>query len=120
MGPAEPFLGVQAFYVSAKAKNAPIAQEFTLNYLTRQDVEEALYRAEPRPPALIAAYNNVAKTDPDIAAFQKAGEHGVVLPQIPAMSAVWGPLGTAEAAIVAGANPTTTMAGAAAQIKKAI
>jgi arabinogalactan oligomer/maltooligosaccharide transport system substrate-binding protein len=120
MGPAEPYLGVEAFYVSSKAKNAPIAQEFALNYLTRTDVQVALYKVEPLPPALTAAYNEVAKTDPDIAAFHTAGEHGVVLPQIPAMSAVWGPLGTAEAAIVGGANPTTTMAGAAAQIKKAV
>lgn len=120
MGPARPFLGVQAFYVSAKAKNAALAQEFTLNYLTRKDVEEALYKAEPRPPALTAAYQDVAKSDPDIAAFHKAGEDGVVLPQIPAMSAVWGPLGTAEAAIVGGANPTSTMRAAASQIKQAI
>ncbi|HTZ43711.1 MAG TPA: extracellular solute-binding protein, partial [Jatrophihabitans sp.] len=118
--PAKPFLGVQAFYVSSKAKNAPIAQEFTLNYLTRKDVEEALYQAEPRPPALIEAYDDVAKTDPDIAAFHQAGQDGVVLPQIPAMSAVWGPLGTAEAAIVGGANPASTMASAQAQIAKAI
>lgn len=120
MGPAKPFLGVQAFYVSSKAKNAPIAQEFTLNYLTRKDVEEALYKAEPLPPALTAAYDDVAKTDPDIAAFHTAGEHGVVLPQIPAMSAVWGPLGTAEAAIVGGADPVSTMRGAASQIKQAV
>lgn len=118
MGPAQPFLGVQAFYVSAKAKNAPIAQEFTLNYLTRKDVEEALFQAEPRSPALTAAYDDVAKTDPDVAAFHAAGEHGVVLPQVPSMSAIWGPLGTAEAAVVGGADPVTTMAGAAAQIKK--
>lgn len=120
MGPSEPFVGVQAFYVSAKAKNGPLAQEFALNYLTRTDVEEALYKVDPRPPALTAAYNDVAKTDPDIAAFQAAAAHGVVLPQIPAMSAVWGPLGIAEAAIVGGADPSTSMADAAAQIKKAI
>lgn len=119
MGPSEPFVGVQAFYVSAKAKNAPIAQEFTLNYLTRQDVEEALYKVDPRPPALTAAYDDVAKTDADIAAFHAAAAHGVVLPQIPAMSAVWGPLGIAEAAIVGGADPAQSMSAAATQIKKA-
>lgn len=119
MGPSEPFVGVQAFYVSAKAKNAPLAQEFTLNYLTRKDVEEALYKVDPRPPALTAAYDEVAKTDADIAAFQAAATHGVVLPQIPAMSGVWGPLGIAEAAIVGGADPSTSMAAAATQITKA-
>ncbi|WP_223297273.1 sugar ABC transporter substrate-binding protein [Catenulispora acidiphila] len=120
MGPSQPFVGVQAFYVSAKAKNTAIAQEFTLNYLTKKDVEEALYKVDPRAPALTDAYNDVSKTDPDIAAFQAAAAHGVVLPQIPAMSAVWGPLGIAEAAIVGGADPNTSMADAATQIKAAI
>ncbi|NUP51908.1 MAG: maltose ABC transporter substrate-binding protein [Catenulispora sp.] len=119
-GPAKPFVGVQAFYVSAKAKNTALAQEFTLNYLTRKDVEEALYKVDPRAPALTEAYNDVSKTDPDIAAFQAAAAHGVVLPQIPAMSAVWGPLGIAEAAIVGGADPNTAMSDAATQIKAAI
>jgi arabinogalactan oligomer/maltooligosaccharide transport system substrate-binding protein len=119
-GPAKPFVGVQAFYVSAKAKNTALAQEFTLNYLTRKDVEEALYKVDPRAPALTEAYNDVSKTDPDIAAFQAAAAHGVVLPQIPAMSAVWGPLGIAEAAIVGGADPNTAMGDAATQIKAAI
>jgi len=120
MGPSQPFVGVQAFYVSAKAKNTAIAQEFTLNYLTKKDVEEALYKVDPRAPALTDAYNDVSKTDPDIAAFQAAAAHGVVLPQIPAMSAVWGPLGIAEAAIVGGADPATSMTNAATQIKAAI
>lgn len=120
MGPSQPFVGVQAFYVSAKAKNTAIAQEFTLNYLTKKDVEEALYKVDPRAPALTEAYNDVSKTDPDIAAFQAAAAHGVVLPQIPAMSAVWGPLGIAEAAIVGGADPNTSMTNAATQIKAAI
>ncbi|HEX7163088.1 MAG TPA: extracellular solute-binding protein [Trebonia sp.] len=119
MGPSEPFIGVQAFYVSAKAKNAALAQEFTVNYMTRADVEEALYKVDPRPPALIAAYNDVAKTDPDIAAFQAAAAHAVILPQIPAMSAVWGPLGIAEAQIVGGADPVSSMESAAKQIQKA-
>ncbi|WP_370364004.1 extracellular solute-binding protein [Catenulispora sp. GP43] len=120
MGPSQPFVGVQAFYVSAKAKNTAIAQEFTLNYLTKKDVEEALYKVDPRAPALTEAYDDVSKTDPDIAAFQAAAAHGVVLPQIPAMSAVWGPLGIAEAAIVGGADPNTSMTNAATQIKAAI
>jgi arabinogalactan oligomer / maltooligosaccharide transport system substrate-binding protein len=120
MGPSQPFVGVQAFYVSAKAKNTALAQEFTLNYLTKKDVEEALYKVDPRAPALTDAYNDVSKTDPDIAAFQAAAAHGVVLPQIPAMSAVWGPLGIAEAAIVGGADPGTSMTNAATQIKAAI
>ncbi len=33
--PAQPFIGVQAFYVAAKGKNKALAQEFVTNYLTQ-------------------------------------------------------------------------------------
>lgn len=120
MGPARPFVGVQAFYVSSKAKNAALAQSFVLNYMTRDSVEEALFNVEPRPPALTTAYDKEAAADPDIAAFAAAAKDGQVLPQIPAMSSVWTPLGDAEAAIVGGASPAGSISGAATQIQKAI
>jgi arabinogalactan oligomer/maltooligosaccharide transport system substrate-binding protein len=118
--PTKPFVGVQAFFVSAKAKNAALAQEFAANYATKPDVEKALFQLEPRPPALTSVYNEVAKTDPDVAGFFAASNNGQVLPQIPAMASVWGALGKAEAAIVGGADPTSTMISAGKEIKKAI
>ena len=51
-GQMQPFLGVQMFYVSAKAKNAALAQEFVTNYVPRKDVQLALFEAGGRPPAL--------------------------------------------------------------------
>ena len=41
----QPFLGVQMFYVSAKAKNNALAQEFVTNYVPRKDVQLALFEA---------------------------------------------------------------------------
>ena len=69
----QPFLGVQMFYVSSKAKNAAFAQEFVTNYIPRKDVQLALFEAGGRPPALTEAYDEVAATDPDVKAFYEAG-----------------------------------------------
>ena len=119
-GPARPFLGVQTFYVAAKAKNKALAQEFVTNYVTTPELAVALYRAEPRPPALTAAFDQVSGTDPDLAKFLDAGRDAVPLPAIPAMASVWDPFGKAEAAIVGGAAPKTAMDAAAKTISSQI
>ncbi len=101
-GQMQPFLGVQLFYVSAKAKNAPIAQEFVTNYITKKDVQLELFKALGRPPALTAAYDEVAASNPDVKAFFEAGKDSKPMPNIPAMNSVWGPLGQASADVIAG------------------
>ena len=87
--PAQPFVGVQAFYVASKGKNKAVAQEFVGNYLTKTDLAKALYEAEPRPPALTAALDAVKASDPDAQKFLDAGRNGQILPVIPEMAAVW-------------------------------
>jgi arabinogalactan oligomer/maltooligosaccharide transport system substrate-binding protein len=101
-GKMQPFLGVQMFYVSAKAKNAAFAQEFVTNYVPRKDVQLALYQSGGRPPALTEAYDEVSKSDADVRAFFEAGQGGLPMPNIPAMNSVWGPLGQASADVIAG------------------
>ncbi|MGC4786488.1 sugar ABC transporter substrate-binding protein [Micromonospora sp. DT178] len=109
---AQPFVGVQAFYVAAKGKNKALAQEFVANHVTTPELAVALYNAEPRPPALTAALDQVKGTDPDLAKFQEAGKNGQVLPAIPAMATIWDPFGKAEAAIIGGADPAKTITAA--------
>ncbi|MER7330338.1 MULTISPECIES: maltose ABC transporter substrate-binding protein [unclassified Micromonospora] len=109
---AQPFVGVQAFYVASKGKNKALAQEFVANHVTTPELAVALYNAEPRPPALTAALDQVKGGDPDLAKFQEAGKNGQVLPAIPAMATIWDPFGKAEAAIIGGADPTTTITAA--------
>lgn len=118
--PAQPFVGVQAFYVASKGRNKAVAQEFVANYLTRADIAKALYDAEPRPPALTAALDQVKSSDPDAQKFLEAGRNGAILPAIPEMAAIWDPFGKAEAAIVGGAPADTTVAGAAKTISDSI
>lgn len=101
-GQMQPFLGVQLFYVSSKAKNAPLAQEFVTNYITQKDVALELFKALGRPPALTEAYNEVSATDKDVKAFFEAGKDSLPMPNIPAMNSVWGPLGQAAADVISG------------------
>lgn len=101
-GNMKPFLGVQMFYVSSKAKNGTLAQEFVTSYIPRKDVQLALFEVGKRPPALKEAYDEVAATDPDVKAWYEAGTEGLPMPNIPAMNAVWGPFGQATADIISG------------------
>ncbi|HEX6498322.1 MAG TPA: maltose ABC transporter substrate-binding protein [Micromonosporaceae bacterium] len=118
--PAQPFVGVQAFYVASKGKNKTAAQEFVANYLTRPELQTALYQAEPRPPALTASLDQVKSSDPDVQKFLDAGKNGVILPAIPEMAAIWDPFGKAEAAVVGGADPQSTVTAAAKTIAGSI
>jgi len=113
---AAPFVGVQSFFVAAKGKNKALAQEFVTNYVTSPDLAVALYQAEPRPPALVAALERVRASDPDLAKFLEAGSKGQPMPAIPEMATIWDPLGKAEAAIIGGANVQTTVDAAAKAI----
>jgi len=101
-GQMQPFLGVQMFYVSAKAKNDVLAKEFVTNYVPRKDVQLALFEQGGRPPALTEAYDEVAAKDKDVKAWFEAGKEGKPMPNIPAMNSVWGPLGQAAADVISG------------------
>ncbi|MET7326547.1 maltose ABC transporter substrate-binding protein [Nonomuraea sp. NPDC005650] len=114
--PATPFVGVQTFFVASKGKNKALAQEFVANYVTNKDVAKALYEADPRPPALTAALQEVQASDPDAVKFMDAGKDGLPMPAIPEMAAIWEPFGIAENAVVKGGDA----AKAAAAAQKAI
>ncbi|SDJ77106.1 arabinogalactan oligomer / maltooligosaccharide transport system substrate-binding protein [Nonomuraea maritima] len=112
--PATPFVGVQSFFVASKGKSKALAQEFVANYVTNKDVAKALYEADPRPPALTAALQEVQATDPDAVKFMEAGRDGMPMPAIPEMAAIWEPFGIAENAVVKGGDAAKA-AGAAQQ-----
>lgn len=118
--PASQFYGAGTFYVAAKGKNATLAQEFVTNYVGKVETQVALYNAEARPPALTAALDQVKAADPDLQKFLDAGKDAIPMPAIPAMGKVWDPAGKAEAAIVGGADVTTTLKSAEAALKAAI
>lgn len=118
--PAQPFLGVQAFFVAAKGKSKSLAQEFVANYVTNKDVAMALYEADPRPPALLDAIDAAKASDPDVSKWLDAGKDGLPMPAIPEMAAIWGPVGNAEVAAIKGNDPKTAADAAAKAVNDAI
>ena len=105
--PAQPFVGVQGFYVNAQSDNALLANDFLVNYMATEDAQLALYEAGNRPPALIAAADS-ASSDPITAGFRAVGASAVPMPSIPEMGSVWAFWGVTEAQILTGADPVPT------------
>lgn len=98
---AQPFAGVQAFFLSAKSNNALIANEFLVNYIATADVQTKLFEAGGRPPALTESFE-AAQSDPIIAGFATVGANAVPMPSIPEMGSVWDDWGKTEAALIKG------------------
>lgn len=97
---AKPFVGVQGAFISAKTKNAVLANEFVVNYLTTEAVQDALYSTGGRVPALKASAAKI--DDPILTGFNEAGATGAPMPSIPEMGSVWGFWGTTEVQIIGG------------------
>lgn len=118
--PAKPFTGVQSMFVASKAKNATTAQAFVTEALTSETTQMALYKSDPRSPALVEVGKKVAAENPKLAKFSEFAEQGDPMPNIKEMAAVWQPLGKAYAAIVGGADPESTIKSAGEAINKAL
>lgn len=101
---AQPFAGVQGFFLSAESQNRLAANEFLVNYIGSEEVQQALFEVGGRPPALTAAFEAAVAEDPIIAGFGEVGANAVPMPSIPQMGAVWEYWGVTEAAIINGAG----------------
>jgi arabinogalactan oligomer/maltooligosaccharide transport system substrate-binding protein len=99
--PAQPFVGVNAFFVSSESENQLAANEFLTNYLGTEEVQTALYEAGGRAPANTAAFE-AASSDPIVGGFGAVGAEAVPMPNIPEMGQVWAFWGVTEAAIIEG------------------
>ncbi|MDO5049214.1 MAG: maltose ABC transporter substrate-binding protein [Actinomycetaceae bacterium] len=102
-----PFLGVQGGFISAKSQNALMANDFLVNYVGDEAVQDELYKVGKRLPALTASADKAA-SDPLMAGFQAASEGGFPMPNIPEMGAVWTFWGKTEAQILNGDDPVAT------------
>ena len=97
-GPGQPFLGVQGFMVSAFSENQLLAQTVLTEIFATQEFMQAMYDADPRPPAFLAVRDAI--DDPDLAAFAAAGAQGLPMPAIPQMASVWESWGNAEQLVI--------------------
>jgi arabinogalactan oligomer/maltooligosaccharide transport system substrate-binding protein len=118
--PAQPFMGAQAFMVASHGSNTSFAQEFVTEGVNNEQAMTTMYELAGLPPAMTVVAEKAGAEDPDIAIFTDAANAGSPMPAIPAMSAVWEPLGKAYSAIVGGADPDATMRTAGATINDAI
>ena len=96
---AQPFVGVQMFYQSAKSAN-PVAAKKFFDYLATPEAQEEMQKLGGRASAMpsVAAKSD----DQDIKDFSKVAEAGALAPAIPAMGSVWNYWGQTEANIVSG------------------
>ncbi len=99
--PAQPFTGVQGFYLNAQSANKLLATDFLVNYMATVEAQVALYEAGDRTPALVAAADQVS-SDPIAAGFREVGADAVPMPSIPEMGSVWSFWGVTEAGIISG------------------
>lgn len=94
----KPFVGVQGVMVSAFSPNLPLVEDFLFNYFATKATMLDMYHRDPRIPAFIPAYEEVA-ADPILKGFAESIANGVPMPNIPQMSAVWGAWSDAMTAI---------------------
>lgn len=100
--PAQPFVGVQGAYISAKSANPLLANEFVVNYLSTEEAADTIYEAGGRIPALEASAAKI--TDEVTKSFAEVAGNGVPMPSIPEMGAVWGFWGETQVSIINGAS----------------
>ncbi|GAB6090756.1 sugar ABC transporter substrate-binding protein [Spirochaeta dissipatitropha] len=114
-----PFLGVQGFMVSAFSENKLLAQTFLSEYIATEQAMQAIFSNDPRPSAFIPVRSAIQ--DEYVSAFAAAGEQGIPMPAIPAMSAVWSAFDDAIVLITQGRlDGDKAFSNAAAQIRNAI
>jgi len=119
--PAQPFAGVQGFFLSAKSKNVVAATNFLTNYIGSAKVQTALYEIGGRAPALTESFDAAVASDPIVGAFGTVGANAVPMPSIPAMGSVWEFWGATEVAIINGqGDPVELWKKMTADIKNAI
>jgi arabinogalactan oligomer/maltooligosaccharide transport system substrate-binding protein len=118
---ASPFITVDAAYVASAADNKVLAQEFVSTFWSSTETQLAYFEASGAVPASVTVLEQIRDSEPMVAEVARSGaENGQIMPSIPEMAAVWDPLGKAEAAVVAGRDPESTIQAASRAIRRAI
>ena len=117
---ARPFVGVNCFYVASNGKNKAFAETFVADAAKDMTFAASMFPSNELPPAQKDLAEKLKTERPDMVAFAELSAKADPMPAIPAMSSVWEPLGRAQANIVAGADPSSTMTGVGKTIKASI
>lgn len=117
-GPALPFLGSEAVFLSSYSKNKDAAVR-VMDFLTGD--ESALVRVQVgrQTVANVAVYEREdVKSDAVIAVFRAQAESSVLMPSRPEMQVVWSTMDTAiNKAVFGGTDPAVAVAEAQAKIE---
>lgn len=117
---ARPFAGVNAFYVASSGQNAAFAQQFVNEVASAPDIAREMFASNQLPPVSLSLQEELAADNPEMVQIAELAENADPMPSIPAMAAVWQPLGVAQANIVKGEDPAELMASAGEQIAGSI
>ncbi|GAB4084700.1 extracellular solute-binding protein [Myceligenerans cantabricum] len=104
---AEPFVGVQGAFISAKTENALVANDFVVNYLGSTDVQLRLAEAGGRAPASIEAAEQV---DDELMRQFSDAAGTAPMPSIPEMGSVWQFWGVTEVELIEGTSQDPSQA----------
>jgi len=107
--PAQSFVAVHGFFFPAAGKNKVIARDLVLDFLTRIDVAEALYRTQPRSPTLVAAVEKFYADDARTAVYRRLFEVGEMIPSSRDVASIWEAFHQAETGAVAGVSLDVVM-----------
>ena len=99
-----PFVGVQGVMLNAYSKNKAAAANLA-KALVSSPAQVAFNKAGGRIPASLSARVQL-KADPVVVGFGRSISAGTPMPNVPQMSAVWGPWSNAVAQSVQKANPS--------------
>ncbi|NIA26191.1 MAG: extracellular solute-binding protein [Gammaproteobacteria bacterium] len=103
-----PFIGVQAFFVSAAAPS-DLAESFVREVLARPEVLTAVASVDNRVPAYLPARPGL---EGYAAGFVASAGDGDLIPGVAEMAAVWNPLDAALDAIFSGLDPSGALTSA--------
>lgn len=120
MNPAQPFAGVNLFYVASQGANVLNAQNFIQSISEDPTVISEMFKKNQLPPINTELQTELSGEYPEIIQIAEFANGADPMPAIPAMSAVWQPLGLAYANIVGGADPASTIQSAGEEIVNAI
>ena len=117
-GKSIPIVGAQGFYLNQNSDNTTTAQAF-LDATMNTEFMDALYQADPRPPAWVESAQ-AAADDPIIAAIAEFGADGFPNLAIPEMGPMYEEMGQAELKILNGEDVDATLAAAEENVKSRI
>lgn len=86
-GEGRPFAGTQGALINAQSENVLLAQAFLTEFVATEAVMTKLVAAGNRPSAYLPVRESYE--DADLVAMGKAGANAEMMPNIPAMGAVW-------------------------------